>query len=206
MEKEGVRYDPATHHRRSLRLKGYDYSQEGAYFITICAHSRRDCLFGEIVRDEMILNECGTIVRDEWLKTSEIRSEIHLGEYVIMPNHFHGIVIIVMHNPVGAYGHTPLQHTPLRSPSHTIGAMIRGFKSGVTKGINAMRQTPGRPVRQRNYYEHIIRSEADYSRIAEYIVNNPRQWPQDSLHPDMIRPIGDKKIAFKNKRYCKAGA
>ncbi|MDP2695078.1 MAG: hypothetical protein Q8O58_09455 [Gallionella sp.] len=108
---------PDERHRRSLRLKGYDYSQAGAYFVTICAHGK-ECLFGEIESGVMRLNEYGDIVASEWMKSAEVRSEIECGEFVLMPNHFHGIVHIV-----GAYGNTPIfrdeqkkaySHTPLR--------------------------------------------------------------------------------------------
>jgi REP element-mobilizing transposase RayT len=178
-----------NHHRRSIRLKDYNYSQSGAYYFTIVTH-QREHIFGDIVDDEMRLNPLGEIVCDEWLKTPSIRSEIELGEFIVMPNHFHAIVII-NESDVGAYGHTPLhddpntrqwvdQHTPLhpqtngfRSPSRTFGALVRGFKGAVTKRINEMRATPGVPVWQRNYFEHIITSEKDYDNTEAYIVNNP---------------------------------
>ncbi|MBI5437300.1 MAG: hypothetical protein HY937_09380 [Nitrosomonadales bacterium] len=190
---------PNEHHRRSIRLKGYDYSQAGAYFVTICAHGR-ECLFGEIENGLMRLNEYGDIVASEWLRSTEVRLEIECGEFVVMPNHFHGTVYIV-----GAYGNTPhgirpnhidamdgerayyhdraYCHTPLRSPSRNVGAMVRGFKSAVSRRINEVRNTPGASVWQRNYYEHIIRNDADYNHIAEYIANNPQRWMEDSLHP-----------------------
>ncbi len=100
-----MRYDPAKHNRRSIRLKGYDYSQAGFYFVTICCYQRQ-CLFGDIVDGVMQLNQYGEIVEKEWLRSPLIRQEIELDEYVVMPNHFHGIVII---NPVGANGRSPLQ-------------------------------------------------------------------------------------------------
>ena len=95
-----MKYDPVKHHRRSIRLKGYDYSQAGYYFVTICCYQRQ-CLFGKIIDGVMQLNRYGAMVQDEWLKSSVIRVEIKLDEYIVMPNHFHGIVII---NPVGAKG------------------------------------------------------------------------------------------------------
>jgi len=181
---------PNELHRRSLRLKGYDYSQAGAYFVTICAHGK-ECLFGEIENGVMRLNEYGEIVVSEWIRSTGVRSEIECGEFVVMPNHFHGIVHIT-----GAYGNTPCHddtphhgpqraycHTPLRSPSHNVGAMVRGFKSAASRHINKIRNTPGAPVWQRNYYEHVIRNDADYNRIAEYVANNPQCWIEDSLHP-----------------------
>ena len=88
-----MKFDPDKHHRRSIRLKGYDYSRPGAYYVTICVHNRK-CLFGNITNGKMHLNEYGKIVQTEWLKSSEIRDEIELDAYQIMPNHFHCIVII----------------------------------------------------------------------------------------------------------------
>lgn len=196
-------------HRKSLRLRDYDYSQPGDYFITLVTHER-DHLFGNIIEFEMQLNPVGQIVREEWIKTPAIRPEIELGEFIIMPNHFHAIVHIT-DLPVGAYGHTPLQqnggtplqqnggtplqqngHTPLhqngnpslhnptlRSPSKTLGALVRGFKGSVTTRINHFRASPGFPVWQRNYYEHIINSDNEYALIAAYIENNPSMWLND---------------------------
>jgi REP element-mobilizing transposase RayT len=156
--------------RRTIRLPEYDYSLPGAYFITICTHGQKS-LFGEIVDGVMQLNDFGSIVEIEWMKTPQIRHEIELGDFVIMHNHFHAIVIIHDH-PVGAYGHTPLPEK-FASPSRTIGALIRGFKGSVTKSINLFRHTPGQPVWQRNFYEHIIRNEQDMQMISEYIIANP---------------------------------
>jgi putative transposase len=110
-----MNHDSAKHHRRSLRLKGYDYSSSGAYFLTICTHQRQ-CLFGEIINDEMKLNQFGDAIANEWEKSALIRQEIELDMWVIMPNHFHGIVVITNNNnsveannnPVGANGkHAP---------------------------------------------------------------------------------------------------
>ncbi|MDD2499991.1 MAG: hypothetical protein PHN92_04130 [Geobacter sp.] len=195
-------YNHDIHHRRSIRLKGYDYSQAGAYFVTLCAFER-ECLFGDIFDGEMRLNDFGRIVAAEWMRSAELRAEIEIGEYVVMPNHFHGIVMIC--EPVGAYGirpdcirpdvngeksgeyHSPLPDERFRSPSKNIGSMVRGFKSAVTKRINIHRDTPGVPVWQRNYYEHVIRDDADYTRIAEYVADNPRRWIEDTLHPDNFK-------------------
>ncbi len=169
-----MRYNSKAHHRRSIRLKQYDYSQIGVYFVTICTY-HRDCLFGKIINGEIILNEIGLLVQNEWVKTEKIRDNILIDVYLVMPNHLHGIIMI---NNVGAYGHTPLQNV-FRSTSKTIGAIIRGFKSTTTKQINQYRQNPYLPVWQRNYYEHIIRNEDELSHIREYILNNPLQWEYD---------------------------
>lgn len=169
-------------HRRSIRLKGYDYSQAGAYFVTLCTHNR-ECLFGKIVDGEMRLNELGHIVCEEWLRSAEIRPEIMLDAFVVMPNHLHGIVIFT---PVGAHGRAPLP-SPSPQPPHrkprSLGSFIAGFKSVVTKRINQTRQTPGIPVWQRNYYEHIIRNQESLARIRRYIADNPAKWDVDPENP-----------------------
>jgi len=172
-----MKFNPGSHHRRSIRLQGYDYSLAGAYFITICTKNR-ECLFGEIITNEMSLNNFGMIARDEWIKSTAIRFEIELDEFVVMPNHFHGIVVI---QGRGDRPVAPTEHRPGPQP-RSIGALVAGFKSAVTKNINEIRTTPGLPVWQRNYYEHIIRDEKSYLRIAEYIVNNPLNWQQDQYN------------------------
>jgi len=193
-------------HRRSIRLQGYDYSQAGAYFVTICTHGK-ECLFGGMENGAMVLNEYGCVVRDEWLKTAEFRAEIRAGEFVVMPNHFHGVVIIA--EPIiGDIRERAIRELPLRTPNPCVGAIhespfhesplplrqqrrqmtlskiIGRFKMLTAKRINEIRQLPGVPVWQRNYYEHVIRNEADYGQIAEYIADNPRRWEEDTLHPD----------------------
>ncbi len=174
------KFDPKIHHRRSIRLKGYDYSQAGAYFVTIVAW-QRECLFGDVVDGEMVLNEFGVIVRSEWERTAEIRREVDLGAFVVMPNHFHGIVILHNDTVVGATGRSPL---PPRGPiPKSLGALMAGFKSSVTKQINVIRATPGIPVWQRNYYERIIRHERELDRIHRYIESNPSNWADDDENP-----------------------
>ena len=181
------------HHRRSIRLSGYDYTAAGAYFITVCTHGR-ECLFGQIIDGEMRLNALGEIVRAEWEKSASMRAEIEIREYVIIPNHFHAIVVIRWGDPLRGQagrgdgrGDRPVARTeespvaPHGPDPKSIGALIAGFKSAVTTRINQYRQTPGAPVWQRNYYEHIIRDEQSYQNIAAYILNNPQQWETDQL-------------------------
>ncbi|BBA35117.1 uncharacterized protein sS8_3174 [Methylocaldum marinum] len=193
--------------RRSIRLQGYDYSQAGAYFVTLCTHNR-ECLFGEIVNGEMRLNDAGQIVAGEWLKTAEIRDEIELDAWVVMPNHFHGILVITDgrgDRPVAPVdGVAPMNGTtisgeqgdrrvaPTGPQPRSIGAVMAGFKSAVTKRINELRQSPGAKLWQRNYWEHIVRNEPELNRIREYIHNNPAQWELDKLHPSPLygRPAG----------------
>nr|BCX01830.1 MAG: hypothetical protein KatS3mg041_1876 [Bacteroidota bacterium] len=177
------RYDPEKHRRRSIRLKRYDYAQPGGYFVTICTYERAH-LFGQVVDGEMVLNAFGRIVGEEWFRSAEIRAEIELypDEFVIMPNHIHGIVWIV-ETDVGAHGRAPLHNGQLSRPPRSLGAFVAGFKSIVTKRINALRGTPGAPVWQRNYYEHIIRTEWALHAIRQYIADNPLRWHLDRYNP-----------------------
>ncbi len=177
--------DDARHRRRSIRLPHYDYAQPGAYFVTICAH-RRLCLFGDIAGSEMQLNAFGRIVEDEWRRSAEIRREILLDAFALMPNHVHGIVFIECVTDGGATRRSPL---PRPGPArHSLSSFVAGFKSATTIRINAIRQTPRQPVWQRNYYEHIIRDERDLDPIREYIVGNPANWPTDRENPVILKP------------------
>jgi REP element-mobilizing transposase RayT len=148
-------------------------------------------LFGDIVDGRMVLNQYGMVVADEWQKSVLIRREIKLDIWVVMPNHFHGIVII--NNNVGANGRSPLQRDGL-SPQHdnsqprmkpkSLSSLMAGFKSITTKKINILCQTPGTRLWQRNYYDRIIRNEDALNKIRQYIINNPVSWEIDRLHPD----------------------
>ena len=135
-------YDPLRHHRRSIRLRGYDYSQVGLYYVTLTIQDREEIL-GSIVGDVVQLSRNGEIVWEEWPRTSMIRSEVLLDEFVVMPDHLHGIIVICEErngvSSVGANGDSPQRITPYRSPSRTLGAIIRGFKGASTKRINEER-------------------------------------------------------------------
>jgi len=171
------------HNRCSLRLKHYDYTEAGVYFVTACSRNR-ECLFGNIVgatgrSPALQLNAYGNIVRDEWVKSAVIRNEITLDEFVVMPNHIHGIIFIIR-----ATGRSPLHDTIKPGPqSRSLGAFMAGFKSSTSKQINIMRTTPGIPIWQRNYYEHVIRTDDELNRTREYIINNPMQWELDEENP-----------------------
>jgi len=165
-------------HRRSIRLKGYDYAQGGMYFFTICTYDRQ-FLFGNVVNGEMELNEFGHIVAEEWRKSTDIRHEIELDMFIVMPNHLHGIVMMTDRD-VGATGGSPF---PCGPSKHSLGAFIAGFKSALTTRINKIRGTPQVPIWQRNYYEHVIRDEESLNRIREYIPNNPAEWAYDPENP-----------------------
>lgn len=183
-------YNPDIHHRHSIRLREYDYRDAGAYFVTICTF-QRECLFGEVIDGEMRLNGFGEIVREEWLNTAMMRPNVDLDVYAAMPNHFHAVLFV--NENVGAHCIRPESETkddsrahssaPLRRQSGSIGSIIAGFKSVVTKRINTLRYNPGCPVWQRNYHEHVIRNEADLDNIRQYIVNNPLKWDLDENNP-----------------------
>ena len=185
------RYDPKRRHRRSIRLKGYDYTQPGAYFVTICTHNRAP-LFGRVVDGDMVLNVFGEMVWEEWFRTAQVRPYVELfsDEFVVMPNHVHGIIWIMGDPLVGAQRRCaptkpkPGGITPNNVALGSLGAIIRSFKSAVTRRINEMRDTPGARVWQRNYYEHIVRSEQALDLIRQYIIQNPLRWHLDRYNPD----------------------
>jgi len=208
------RYNPDIHHRKSIRLKRYDYARAGAYFVTICVANpvgaRRAVpllravplpravppRFGAIVNGIMRINQYGRVVRDEWLKTGRTRPEIELGEFVVMPNHVHGILMVDHCRGTARRAPTTARRAPTveqfgKPVAGSFPTIIRAFKSAVTKRINDLRASPGARVWQRNYYEHVIRDEAEYNLIASYIVTNPQRWMEDKLHPDNQTGNGD---------------
>jgi len=185
---------PQKHHRRSIRLRNYDYSQVGAYFITVCTKNR-ECFLGEIENGEITLNEYGMIVEKEWLMTEKIRSNIQMDKYIVMPNHFHGIIIINT-NCRGTLQRAPTKEQFGRPISDSIPTIIRLFKSTTTKQINQIHGTPGIPVWQRNYYEHIIRNEKEFDNIRQYVEGNPVLWEYDHENPGRLHEID--RVAAKH--------
>jgi putative transposase len=171
----------ARRRRKSIRLKEYDYSLPGGYFITICTHDKQ-WSFGNIVDGEMQLNDIGKIVQEEWNRTVGLRANAELDAFVVMPNHIHGIIILHETDDDNVHGRGELQFAPTRfvSPKNNIGAIVRGFKGAVTKRVNVMRQTPNQPVWQRNYYEHVLRDEKDLDNVRAYIANNILAWATDT--------------------------
>ena len=165
--------------RKSLRLPNYDYTQEGAYFITIL-NVNRECLFGDVVQGEIRLNQIGNIVKDVWQSIPIHFPQASVDHFVIMPNHIHGIIDLV-----GARHAVPLRFTKLNNEqfgkpvSGSIPTIIRSFKSEVTRRVNIFRKTPGAKLWQRNYYEHVIRNEIDFQSLLDYILSNPINWRDD---------------------------
>ena len=156
--------------RQSLRSSSFDYSSNGWYFVTVCTDQKK-CLFGNIRNDTVELNEAGMIVSEEWHRTAQIRKNVQLDSYVVMPNHFHGIIGIQNEEA------EPIDATSRTLESGSLGAIIGQFKSIVTKRISRGRPT-GSPLRvwQRNYYERVIRSEKAFNVIRLYIETNPMLW------------------------------
>lgn len=204
-----TKFDPQKHHRRSIRLKGYDYSQEGAYYVTIVTW-QREFLFGEIVNQEMMLSLYGEIVQKWWEEIPVHFANVETGAFVIMPNHVHGIIYIfeerrgtasypkgvsvpkddgensISQNNEGSGvilgGETP----PLRMP--TLGQIVAYFKYQSTKEMNTVDNT-GTVTKfwQRNYYEHIIRDEKDLQNKTDYIEANPLLWDEDDENPVNVK-------------------
>ncbi|MGA7829147.1 MAG: transposase [Geobacteraceae bacterium] len=205
------RYNPDIHHRRSVRLKGYDYAATGAYFITICAHER-ESLFGEVIEGGMMLNAVGSAVVTCWQNTSGHFSNVEMDTFVVMPNHFHAVLKItdstvgakqgVSASPgfeciseyergdfvkggnkgeAGESCASPLR--PQGTQRGSLGAIVQNFKSVSTRKINVLRDNPGVPVWQRNYFEHVIRDERELEHLRRYIRENPLKWDLDENNP-----------------------
>ena len=162
-------YNPEFHHRRSIRLKDYDYSRAGVYFVTVCSW-KRECVFGEIMNGEMLLNGYGAIVEEQWDAIPGHFDNVETDEFIVMPNHVHAIVLIEncrgevsspSSNPNSRKTTTQKQggETPPLPRKITLGQVVAYFKYQSAKTINLIRNTPGAPIWQRNYYERIIRDE-----------------------------------------------
>jgi putative transposase len=164
------RYDPNKHHRRSTRLKGYDYSQPGVYFITICTWQHA-CILGDVHDGEMYLNPFGRAVSKVWQGLPKYYPYVILGEFCVMPNHVHAIINLTD------------DHSSHKR--HGLSEIVRAFKSFSTRQINTIRKTFVGPVWQRNYYEHIIRNEEALQKIIQYIRSNPFNWDHDQENPNL---------------------
>ena len=183
-----LKFDPQKHHRRSIRLKGYDYSQPGAYFVTIVTW-QRECLFGEIVDGVMKLNDFGKIADECWRVIPEHFPFVELGAHIIMPNHAHGIISIIDNDRRGAamlrpYHDDENPHKINVKPG-SLGAIVRSYKSTVSYRINKEHNATG--IWQRNYYERVIRTEQEMAKIWDYIEANPLHWTDDDENPINIQ-------------------
>lgn len=175
-----------TRHRRSIRLQNYDYAQSGAYFVTICTQHRA-CVLGEVVDGQMRLSELGLIAAQGWQWLAEQYAHVQLDAWVVMPNHLHGILVLTDDQP-HEKGGSRTAPAVARKP---VGRLVGAFKTVTTKQINALNEVADDLLKplfwQRNYHEHVVRNEADLSRLREYVVNNPMKWVLDSLHPEYAR-------------------
>ena len=151
-------YNPEIHHRRSIRLQGYDYTNTGIYFVTICCHQRQH-LFGEIDNGEMKINAIGQIVSNLWQKTPQHFPNVELDAFILMPDHLHGIIIISE-----------------STEKSSLANIVQNFKSISSRKINRINKNYGISIWQRNYYERIVRSELEFKNLREYIENNPANW------------------------------
>ena len=196
--------------RRAIRLRGYDYTQQGAYFVTICTWGRL-CALGDVVDSEMVLSDAGQLAQAAWQALPQHYPGVRLDAWVIMPNHVHGIIVLEAGQRAGlkpaptddvrpAAGRTParsdgaragqragLKPAPTRlspDPKPALSELVRAFKTFSARRINTARNTVGSPFWQRNYYEHVIRDDDTLNRIRQYIVDNPAKWHEDPENPD----------------------
>ncbi len=183
--------------RQPHRLRNYDYAQPGAYFITIVTFQRK-CLFGEIKNGVMILNATGNIVLSEWQRLKSRFPQIELDEFAIMPNHLHGIIVIhdfrrrIGDSSIRVVLDKPLASLPAGEQfgnpvPGSIPTIIRSFKAAVSFRINLHPGNSGQPLWQRDYYDHIIRDEADWANIRLYIQTNPEKWERDDENQSIRR-------------------
>ena len=191
-------YDPGIHRRRSLRLKGYDYTHVGAYFVTIVTQGRL-CLFGEIVGKKMRLNEAGEMVCRFWEALPQRFPTIEIGMFVVMPNHLHGIVVI-KNRATTRVAPTEIMEGGVDAPitdRFALGDVIGAYKSlttvEYTRGVKQMKWSPfHKRLWQRNYYEHVVRHDESLQQLQQYILDNPDQWAFDKENPLAERPETEK--------------
>ncbi len=172
-------FDPQRHHRRSIRHLSYDYREDGAYFVTLCTRGRLFA-FGNIVDDQLQPTQRGLIARSCWDDIPKHRPYVTLDEFVVMPNHVHGVLWIE--------GGRATQVSPLRGDlprliPASLGAIVGAYKAAVSREINKLRQDAARGLWQPNYYEHVIRTEQALGAIREYVLTNPQRWASDHENP-----------------------
>jgi REP element-mobilizing transposase RayT len=200
-----LKFNPDKYRRQSIRLKGYDYTLPGAYFITICTQNR-ECLFGDIVDGEMRLNEYGKMVLAVWNEMPEHYQGVDVDAFVVMPNHIHGIVLLNLNvgaGPCASPGATPDTSRKAGQPqgvasTFSLPDAVHRFKSLTTAryrhGVQQFGWKPfNKRLWQRNYYERIIRDENELNRIRQYIIDNPANWSDDVNYPENINPAAINK-------------
>ncbi len=222
-QNRNTNYDPEKHHRRSIRLKGYDYTRPGAYFVTICTENKK-CLFGKISDEIMQLNKFGDMIHVCWNNLPKHFLHVRLDAYVIVPNHIHGIIIIAErdcndnangkgeafsatrsgHDFMGEENASPLHPTvqpPHGTSTGSLGAIMQNFKSISTRKINQSKKIHGDMLWQRNYYEHIVRNGYTLNAIRRYITYNPLMWAYDMDNPDRYH-VSEEELRHETKKKC----
>ena len=197
---------PEIYDRQSIRLEGYDYSQAGAYFVTICVRDKR-CLLGDVADGKSVPNDLGAVVSESWNWLAERYDYVRMDEWVVMPNHLHGIVLITNedrrggsrtaqgsdgpHHEEGGSRTAPTETDSGRSlgpaKRKPLGRLVGAFKTVSTKCINEIRGSAGAAFWQRNFHEHIVRDQTELNLIREYIAGNPAAWETDRENPDYRR-------------------
>ncbi len=179
---------PGLPDRRSVRMRTYDYATAGIYFVTVCTHGKR-CVLGRVTNDRVVLSRIGAIVDECWRAIPEHFAGVELHEFVVMPNHLHGLIILP--EAPRAQHAVPLRNKDVLAPERSFGAMrpgelsaiVRSFKSACTKRVNRLRRTSGRTLWQRGYYEHVVRDADDLEQLQRYIIENPLSWVLNRENP-----------------------
>ena len=169
--------------RNSMRYAGYDYTQPGAYFVTICAYRGRS-IFGTVVDQAMRLNPLGMIAQDAWPDLAKQHAHIRVDCSVVMPNHAHALLWIVetaVRDGVSVAGQPRRYGQPIAG---SVSTLVNAYKMTVTKRAISAGLIPGPPLWQRNFWDRIVRDERELANIRQYIAANPARWIEDQLHPD----------------------
>ncbi len=201
-----MRYSPEQHHRRSIRLQGYDYSSPGYYFVTVCTQGLRS-RYGVVVDDGMRLNDAGRMVEHWWQSLAEKFVHVDLDEHVTMPNHFHGIIVIVDSRrgaPMCAPSRGRSDAVGLPEKRVPLGEIVQWFKTMTTNEfIRGVKESGwprfDRKLWQRDYFEHVIRDEKSLNNIRRYIRANPLMWPFDRDNPESVQPDGAQRLHLAYK-------
>ena len=171
-------------------MPGFDYSQPGAYFITVCTRNRA-CILGDVTEGKLRLSAAGRLAQAAWKELPQHYPHVHLDAWTVMPNHVHGIAILksdsVDHVGANSVGHVGAGLKPAPTQRHGLPEIVRAFKTFSARHINALQETVGTALWQRNYYEHVIRDEEALDRIRQYIADNPARWHEDPENPDAVR-------------------
>ena len=184
-DQEGLNPESRFNFRRSIRLPGYDYRQAGIYFVTLCTHQKA-ALFGSICGDEMHCNKLGIVVEEEWRRMAKIRKNVQLDLHVVMPNHLHGLIVVQDDFDELSCGCLPSKEgkTSRTLQAGSLGAIIGQFKVAVTRRARSVLLTSEQKIWQRNYHEHVVRSEESLHEIRRYVIENPARWAEDSFYVD----------------------